>query len=80
MRVTGETLAENFGGPVGEGLAVVGSAEGVGGVEGEAGAAADDETGAGADDGVSAEVDALHAAPDRQPATTATLVPIRIAN
>jgi hypothetical protein len=78
--VTRETLAENFGGPVGAGLAVVGSAEGAGGVDGEAGAAADDETGAEVDDGTSAEVDALHAVPDRQPAATATVVPIRIAN
>jgi hypothetical protein len=73
-------LAENFGGPVGAGLAVVGSGEGAGGVDGETGAADGGETGAEVDGGTSAEVDASHAVPDRQPTATARTAPVRIAN
>jgi hypothetical protein len=77
--VTRETLAENFGGPVGDGLAVVGSGEGMGGVGGGTGAAGGGETDAEVDGGTSAEVDAPQAVPDRQPTATARVVPIRIA-
>ncbi|MFC7646343.1 hypothetical protein ACFQX6_41515 [Streptosporangium lutulentum] len=68
LRVTRETSAENFGGPVGVGLAVVGSADGAGagGADGETGAETDGEVSAEADGGASVVVDAAHAVPDRQ--------------